>query len=227
MNTSVQRDPSISAIRYGAFGAAIASLTLVGIAFVPLPAGLEYPGLPVLAGIRALSPEDLKTFLNGIRGLFALDGVFLLGWISAWTGLYELIRSSDPSRAYLVLLFGLAGALTDFGENGIILGALNSLVSGAAAPGYWIVLWKEVQHLSYWLPFAGAMLAAGPLWGYGLGGRIASLVGSILIPVAGAGLYFPALSLVSNLWFLIWFACLAGLLWFYSGKGLGSYARKG
>jgi len=153
------------------------------------------------------------TFLGSMRVLFVLDGIFLLGWILAWTGLAALVSSRDHLRGILVLALGLAGALFDLGENGIILGALQSLEAGNAATGAWTIAWKAVQHLSYWLPFGGALLASGVVWSLGWAGRLTALIGSILLPAAVAGLYLPGLSLLSNAWFLLWFLSLAVLLW--------------
>lgn len=226
MNESGISEQTNLSIQIGAAGATVSALVLLSMAFISLPVGIEYPGLPVLTGAVSLSVSDSAGYLSGMRTLFALDGVFLLGWILAWTGLSELVRGVDRTRAFLVLSFGLVGALMDFGENGILLGAMDRLVAGVPATGNWIIAWKVVQHLSYWLPFAGALLAAVPLRRFGLLGRIASLVGSILLLPAGVGLYLPILSLVPNVWFLAWFACLAGLLWTHAGEDPNLKTRK-
>jgi hypothetical protein len=196
-------------------------------AFIVLPAGLAYPGLEVLTGSLNLSSADKTTFLGGMRVLFILDGIFLLGWMLAWTGLAALVGSRDHLRGILVLAFGLAGALFDLGENGIILGALQSLEAGNAATGGWTIAWKAVQHLSYWLPFTGALLASGIVWSFGWPGRFTAITGSILLPPAVAGLYLPGLSMASNVWFLLWFLSLAALLWNAGRDHTGAAGQKG
>lgn len=225
MGSASDSGPGAMSVRYGAVGAAVSALLLIGMAFVRLPAGLEYPGLPALTGSVLLSPGDSNAFLDGLRTLFALDSLFLLGWILAWIGLADLVgRRSDGVKATVVLVLGLAGALMDFGENGIILGAMGNLASGSAATGNWTIAWKAVQHLSYALPFAGALSSSVHLWGLGLPGKVTAFAGTVLLIPAAAGLYIPALSLVSNLWFLVWFLCLAILLW---TRADGPAVRKG
>ncbi len=116
--------PSRPLLRLGAVGAALSTLLLVAMAFTAQPAGMDYPGLEALTGQRTLSAADLQAYLGGIRLLFALDGLFLAGWILAWVGIGELVRSRQPLLGWLTLIFGLLGALFDFGENSLIWGAL-------------------------------------------------------------------------------------------------------
>jgi PAT family beta-lactamase induction signal transducer AmpG len=200
-------------LRIGAVGAALSSLTLVAMAFISLPAGLYYPGVEVLTEAVALSASETEAYLNGIRALFALDGVFLTGWLLAWAGIAELARKRSPLFGLLTLIFGLAGALFDFGENSMIWGALENLRFGILPQPQWIAAWKAVQHLSYWLPFIAAVFASAALWGGRRLEKTVAFAGSVLILPSAAGLYVPEISLLPNLWFLIWFACAALLLW--------------
>lgn len=206
-------NPSRLTLRTGAFGAGTACLLLVAMAFVSLPAGLEYPGLGVLTGRLALSPAELPAYLAGMRLLFVLDGFFLAGWLVAWVGLFHLLRSRAPLFAWLSLALGLIGGFLDFSENSLILGALQTFQSGQMMTPGWVIAWKAVQHLSYWLPFLGALFAAPALWQGHWAEKAAALVSSVLLVPAVIGLYFPDLILLPNLWFLVWFLALSQILW--------------
>lgn len=205
-------------LRLGSFGAAISALLLVSMAFTTQPAGMEYPGLAVLTGQRILSITELDTYLGGIRLLFVLDGFFLAGWILAWLGIGELIRTRQPLLGLLTLFFGLLGALFDFSENSLILGALQIFQFGQVMTPSWVIAWKAIQHLSYWLPFLAAALAAPALWQGGRLEKALALTGSILLLPAVIGLYFPNLSMLPNLWFFVWFTLSALSLWQSAGK---------
>lgn len=74
--------------------------------------------------------------------------------------------------------------------------------------------WKAVQHLSYWLPFLGAVFTGLALWSRRGLDRSTALLGTLGVAIAAAGLYFPALALASNVWFLLWFVNAALLLAF-------------
>jgi hypothetical protein len=200
-------------LRVGAIGAGLSTLMLILMAFITLPLGMSYPGVEALTGDLTLSTSEMTSYLGGIQFLFVLDGIFLVGWLVSWVGLAELVRSRYPLFGILTLIFGLAGALFDFGENSIIWGVVQNLQAGRALGSDWVILWKAVQHLSYWLPFIGAVFAACGLWSAKTLDRATSIIGTVLVAVATIGLYLPGYSLLSNLWFLLWFACVALLLW--------------
>ena len=200
-------------MRAGSVGAAISTVLLIGMVFITLPAGMSYPGLEALTGSIVLSAGEKNAFLTGMQTLYILDGVFLMGWILAWVGLSELVRERSKTFGLLTLIFGLAGALFDLSENSIIWGVLQSMQLGTLSGNAWLIPWKAVQHMSYWLPFSGAILAACGLWSRQRLDQITAIAGTVLTAGAIAGLYLPAISLLSNLWFLIWFASLACLLW--------------
>lgn len=205
--------PSRSLLRLGALGATLSTLLLLAMAFVSLPAGMFYPGLEALTRGLLLSSADQSAYLTGMRLLFALDGLFLAGWILAWVGIGELVRARQPLLGWLTLGFGLAGALFDFSENSLIWGALQTFQNGQMMTPGWVIGWKAVQHLSYWLPFLAAALAAPALWQGKWMEKAAALTASLLLLPAVVGLYFPGLILLPNLWFLLWFAFSALSLW--------------
>lgn len=200
-------------LRLGAFGAGLSTLLLIVIALLSLITGLEYPGLAVLTGQLTLSAAEQLAYLNGMRLLFVLDGFFLAGWLLAWVGLFHLVHARSPLFGWLTLAFGLAGALCDFGENSLVWGAMQNLQTGAALNADWVIGWKAVQHLSYWLPFLGAMFAAPSLWPGGWDEKAAALAGSVLLVPAVFGLYDPSYFLLAYGWFLIWFLVIGLLLW--------------
>ncbi len=205
--------PSRSLLRLGAFGAALSTALLLTMAFVNLPGGLFYPGLPALTGSLPLSPAEQTAYLSGMRLLFALDGLFLAGWVLAWVGIGELVRARQPLLGRLTLLFGLSGALFDFSENSLIWGVLQTYPAGQFMSADWVIAWKAVQHLSYWLPFLAAALTVPALWQGKWAEKAAALTASLLLMPAVIGLYFPDLILLPNLWFLLWFAFSALALW--------------
>ena len=200
-------------VRVGAVAAGLSALMLVLMALVAFPNGEFYPAVSVLAGAPAPAADVLMEYQRALGLLFTLDGVFLAGWLLAWIGLYRVIRKRHLVYAVLSLGFGLAGAVLDFGENSLIWGAAGSLAAGQTlAPG-WLQTWKAVQHLSYWFPYIAAVFAALSVWSGRALDRIISLIGTVLVVAAAAGLYFPAFSLVSNVWFLVWFVGLSVWLW--------------
>ncbi len=223
-------NPSRSTLLTGALGAGISALLLTAMAFIRLPAGLEYPGLRVLTGRLVLSPAELSAYLAGMRLLFILDGFFLTGWLVAWVGLFHLLRSRAPFFGWLSLALGLVGALFDFGENSLVWGVMQNFQAGEPLDTGWVIGWQAIRHLSYWLPFLGALFAAPSLWRGRWLEKVAACVGSVLLIPAVAGLYFPNFSLIANLWFLLWFAAIGLLLWqsarenFPSPKEEGSHA---
>ena len=202
--------------RITATAAGCSALLLIGMAFIAFPQGLEYPGVAVLTGELVLSPADQAVYAGALRMLFLLDGLFLLGWLVSWVGIAQAARERMPLFGLLALVFGLAGALLDFSENSIIWGVFQNLNAGRALNTDWLVPWKAVQHLSYWLPFTGALFASFGLWGGNWRARVTAVVGSVLVVIAAAGMYLPALALLPNVWFLLWFVSSSVMLWEHS-----------
>lgn len=205
-------------LKIAAVGSGVSVVMLVMMSFIVFPAGLEYPGVSVLTGRLILSLDDLNIYLEAIRYLFMLDSLFLLGWIIAWIGIAEVVRVRFRTLGILTLIFGLTGAFFDFGENSIVWGVLQNLLDGRSMNSDWVARWKAVQHLSYWLPFIGAFLAALGLWSTRIFDKILAVVGTLLVVLAAIGLYLPGLSLLPNLWFLCWFLCSSWVLWKHSGE---------
>ncbi|MBI9107549.1 MAG: hypothetical protein JEZ04_12455 [Spirochaetales bacterium] len=200
-------------LRAGAIGAGISTLMLLMMAFISLPRGVEYPGIEVLTGGLILPEAEKIRYIAGISHLFIMDGFFLVGWIISWVGLAELIRPRYRILAVLTLTFGLTGAMFDLIENSIIWGVIGNFAAGRPSGSKWVIPWKALQSLSYWLPFLGAVFAACGLWSARRLDKITALTGSVLLLAAIPGLYLPDFAFLANMWFLFWFACVALLLW--------------
>ena len=203
---------------FSGVGAGLSVFMLVLLAFIPFPAGLEYPGLEVLTGDLNLFPEDLVLYYRSMRWLFILDSLFLLGWFISWTGLGVIVREHSRTAGFLTLAFGLGGALLDVTENSIIWSAMRRMMSGTSAGHNWVVPWQIIQQLSYWLPYLGAAIAAVWLWKSGGFEKVPAVIGTILAAAAAACLYIPGFSIFSSAWFLFWFGSLAVLFWRYFKK---------
>jgi hypothetical protein len=200
-------------LRIGSIGAGISTIMIILLGFISLPAGMSYPGLEALTGETILSASEHLSYVKEMQMLFILDGIFLMGWILSWVGLAELVRSRYRIFGILTLIFGLAGAIFDLSENAIIWGVIQNYIAGRISGTDWIILWKAVQQMSYWFPFIGAIFAACALWSVKKLDQATVFIGTIFVAGAVIGLYLPGYSLLSNLWFLCWFACLSLLLW--------------
>jgi len=186
---------------------------LLVMAFVPWPFEFEYPGIQVLAGEITLSPEGLNRYVTALQALFIVDGIFLIGWIIAWLGIAALVGTRARLLGSLTLVLGLAGAFFDFTENGIVWALVQGLRLNLSPQPGWLIAWQAIQHLSFWLPYAAAAVAALGLWSRKPLDRVVAVAGTLLVVLAAPGLYVPSLSLLASLWFLIWFACSSLLLW--------------
>jgi len=200
-------------IRAGAIGAIVASLLLIGMTFVPWPFDFAMPGDAAIAGEITLTASQAATFKSSVATLFAVDDMFLLGWIAAWIGLAALLRKEHKKISQLTLVIGLAGALLDFSENAIMWSLTQGIAAGTAPPTGWGIAWRVVRHLSYLLPYVAAVIAAIGLWSKGGFGRIAAIIALVAMVPAVVGLYIPALEIVSSVWYLVWFVLLAIHLW--------------
>jgi hypothetical protein len=120
--------------RLGAIGAGTAVCCLLIMAFLPMPGDLPYPGLEILTGTKAVNGDELAAFQSRLQILYAVDTIFILGWIVSWTGLAASIRAKLPLAAMLTLLFGVSAAICDLIENGIIFGLTAQFAGGKRQP---------------------------------------------------------------------------------------------
>lgn len=63
--------------------------------------------------------------------------------------------------------------------------------------------------LMAFIPFIGAVFAACGLWSAKRLDQVTAIIGTLMVVVAAIGLYLPGLSILANLWFLCWFACIS------------------
>jgi len=212
-------------LRLFAGAAALSAALLVLMAMLPFPPGLGYPGLEVLTGELHLLPDAYSGYLSTMRLLFVLDSIFLAGWLVSWVGLGLLLRKRSLPAGTLVLILGAAGVFFDLAENSIIQGVLHQLQQGIDPGTAWVARWQLVQHVSYWLPFLGALLAAFFLWGSRWEEKAVVVAGG-MAPLAGICLYLPGLSLLASAWFLPWFLGLALLFRRYDNNSASPPERE-
>lgn len=163
---------------------------------------------------QALSLADFERYLAIMPFYYVVDSILILGWIVAWVGMASYVCASQALLGRVALVVGLCGPLCDFLENGIAWGLMEaSQEISVAVPGGWLLAWRLARFLSYVMAFAGAALAAGPLWNDRLLDRWVALWSSALLLVALAGFYFPALSLAGLFWWFGWFVGMGILLW--------------
>jgi hypothetical protein len=203
-------------LRFTALGAFIVPLTLMGI--LPLFAALDYtiPGQLLLSG--QVDPTLLDSHIRLLGTAYIIDTVLILGWVLGWIGLTLLIREKNRVLAAVSAVFGLTAAALDFGENALVWAAAETLRSGLTVSGNRYYLWSVIRNLSYVLAFAGAFAAAVGLWEKRILNRIMGIIGTAGTLIAVTGLFIPALSLLSSIWWLFWFACGGILLWKKAGE---------
>ncbi len=202
-----------SVLRFDAIGAAVSVLMLVALAVIVLPFGFADPTEEILMGQVEPSSPDFDRYIAVIPALYAIDSIFIIGWMIGWVGVAALLRTRNKMLGGVTLVVGLIGPILDFGENEIAWALIESYRRGVSVPAGWYLGWRVVRQLSYLIPYAAAVMAAVGLWSRKPLDRVMTGVGTALVAVAIVGLYVPALSLVAYLWWLLWFICISLLLW--------------
>jgi hypothetical protein len=202
-------------LRIGAIGAAAVVVTFIGIAIVMLPLNWEVPGDKVLTGQLTPTSADFDQYLSITSICYVLDSVLIVGWIVSWVGIAILIQPRNKMVGNTTLVLGLIGAVLDLSENSLVWALLEGLQKGVPAPeGSWYYLtWMVIRQLSYLVTFAASAIAAMGLWSPKPLDRVMSGIGTLLALIALAGLFIPALSLLPNIWWMVWFGCGSLLLW--------------
>jgi hypothetical protein len=185
----------------------------VALAVILLPFDLADPVEEILAGQLESSLADVDRYIAIVPAYFAIDSILIVGWIVGWMGVAVLVRARNRLLGRVVLVIGLVGPILDFAENEIAWTLIGGHQQGVPVQVGWYLGWKVVRQLSYLIPYAAAAVAGVGLWSEKPLDRVMTGVGTVLVAVALAGLYVPALSLVAYLWWLIWFVCTSLLLW--------------
>ena len=195
-------------LRIGAIGSAIVVLMFVAIAIVLLPLDWAVPGDRILSGQAQLTPERLEI----LRTAFIIDSVLIMGWIAGWVGIAMLVRDRNVAMGNIALALGMIGPILDLVENGIVWMLVES--PQALPPALsWYLAWKGIRYLSYVVTFAAAVVASMGLWSQKPLDRVMCVIGTVCVAVAVAGLFAPVLSLLPDVWWLVWFAGSSILLW--------------
>lgn len=203
-------------LRIAAIAAAASCVTLLLMAFIAFPGQITYPGVEVLTGVHPLSAADDVQFSRALQQLYILDTIFLFGWFLSWIAVSTIAKEKHSLLGLLGLIFGVVGAACDVGENSIIWAVMGAHSLDISTGTGWVLVWKAVQQMSYWLPFIGAMLISISLLSKKAINIILFIVGTAGSVLAAMGIFVPALEMFSNVWFLLWFACLAIILWQHS-----------
>ena len=202
-----------SVLRMGALGAAVAVLMFVALAVLLWPFDFADPTEEILTGQLELSSAGLDRYIAIVPTYFAIDSLFILGWIVGWVGIAALVRTRNKLLGEIVLVIGLVGPILDFVENEIAWALIAGYRQGMPVQVGWHLGWKIVRQLSYLIPYAAAVVAAVGLWSRKPLDRVMTGVGTVFVAVAVVGLYVPALSMLAYLWWLTWFICAGVLLW--------------
>jgi hypothetical protein len=207
-------DKEFSIYRIGALGGLLAALMFVGIAIIHLPYKFEDLGETILLRRQTLTPIDFEHYLSLMPPYFVIDDLLILGWLLAWVALAAYVRERQPLLGNLALVIGVFGPLGDFLENGfawVLMDAYRDIQ--VAVPAGWLLAWQLARFVSFVMPYAGAILTAGPLWSEKPLDRLLALWSSVLMVVALASLYYPAVALAGYVWWFGWFLLMAVVLW--------------
>lgn len=198
-------------LRLTALGSLLVPLTLAAI--LPVFSALDYtvPGHLLLSG--QVDPTQLSDHIHILGIVYILDTILILGWVTGWCGLTLLIMERSRVLAVGSAVFALTAAALDFFENTLVWAAAETLRIGLDLSENGYYLWNVIRIMSYVLTFAGAMLAAVGLWEKRVLNRIMTLLGMTGTLIALTGLFVPALSLTSSIWWLFWFTFGGILLW--------------
>lgn len=207
-----------SILRFGALGAAVAFLMLIALAAVVAPIDFVDPAETILLAQLRPVAADLDRYIAVLPTLYAVDSIFIIGWIVGWLGVAALVRSRNVVLGVVALVLGLIGPVLDFVENGIAWTLIEGHRQGLPVPVAWYLAWSVARHLSLVIPYAAAAVAGVGLWSRKPLDMTVTGVGTVLAVVAIIGTYVPALASISMLWWFIWFFCIGLLLWRRAGE---------
>ena len=203
-------------VRAGAFCALAASVILVVMAIVGLPAGeamaiVGQPGLPDTY-VTILSP-----YADTLQAVMALDNIFLIAYTGAFIGAAALVWRRARLLGLIGLGFALLLALLDISENAVTINIARAAEIGVPVSVGEITLLGLLEQIKYATGtlavayFAIALLISQPA-GRGLTVGVAVLF--LLFPVVNAiTVVNPAAKTLLILWMLLMLLATAVLLW--------------
>jgi len=203
-------------VRAGAFCALAASVILVVMAIVGLPAGegmviVGQPGLPDNY-VTILSP-----YADTLQAVMALDNIFLIAYTGAFIGAAALVWGRARLLGVIGLGFSLLLALLDISENAVTVNIARSVETGVPVAVGEITLLGLLEQIKYAVAtvavvyFAIALLIAQPA------SRALTWVTAVLFllfPVVNAvTVVNPGAKTLLILWMLLMLLASAVLLW--------------
>ena len=203
-------------VRAGAVCALAASVILVVMAIVGLPAGegmaiVGQPGLPDNY-VTVLSP-----YANTLQAVMALDNIFLIAYTGAFIGAAALVWGRARLLGVIGLGFALLLALLDISENAVTVNIARAVGTGVPIAVGEITLLGLLEQIKYAAGtlavayFAIALLIAQPA-SRGLTWVVAGIF--LLFPVVNAvTVVNPGAKTLLILWMLLMLLASAVLLW--------------
>ena len=203
-------------VRAGAFCALAASVILVVMAIVGLPAGeamaiVGQPGLPDNY-VTILSP-----YADTLQAVMALDNIFLIAYTGAFIGAAALVWGRARLLGVIGLGFSLLLALLDISENAVTVNIARAVETGVPVAVGEITLLGLLEQIKYAAAsvavvyFAIALLIAQPA-SRALTWVVAALF--LLFPVVNAvTVVNPGAKTLLILWMLLMLLASAVLLW--------------
>ena len=203
-------------VRAGAVCALAASVILVVMAIVGLPAGegmaiVGQPGLPDNY-VTVLSP-----YANTLQAVMALDNIFLIAYTGAFIGAAALVWGRARLLGVIGLGFALLLALLDISENAVTVNIARAVETGVPIAVGEITLLGLLEQIKYAVGtlavayFAIALLIAQPA-SRGLTWVVAGIF--LLFPVVNAvTVVNPGAKTLIILWMLLMLLASAVLLW--------------
>ena len=203
-------------VRAGAVCALAASVILVVMAIVGLPAGegmaiVGQPGLPDNY-VTVLSP-----YANTLQAVMALDNIFLIAYTGAFIGAAALVWGRARLLGVIGLGFALLLALLDISENAVTVNIARAVETGVPIAVGEITLLGLLEQIKYAAGtlavayFAIALLIAQPA-SRGLTWVVAGIF--LLFPVVNAvTVVNPGAKTLLILWILLMLLASAVLLW--------------
>jgi len=203
-------------VRAGAFCAVVASVILVVMAIVGLPAG---EGRAILG--QPGSSENYVTILSPyadtLQAVMALDNIFLIAYTGAFIGAAALVWRRARLLGVIGLGFALLLALLDISENAVTVNIVRAAETGVPIAVGEITLLSLLEQIKYATAtvavayFAIALLIVQPA-SRGLTWVVAVIF--LLFPVVNAvTVVNPAAKTLLILWMLLMLLASAVLLW--------------
>ena len=196
-------------VKAGAYGFAAAAISFVVIAILAMTANFADPFDEILSGRIVPGADEFNNYISLLPALHIADNLLIFGWIAGWIGASILIGKRYRAFGKIILVLGLIGPLLDFLENEISWALVDIFARETGTPPDLYALWKIVRSVSYIVPYCAAILAGIGIWDKRPFDKIIACISSIGAVMAMPGIYIPGIWIISQAWWLIWFASLS------------------